>query len=196
MIKLLFSFLLVCISVARADFGEGDIAQPANQNLVRLYDVNRATGTHGMPSFFVRMSENRGSSIPRGGYSGVGHAGGNNLSSNLTSSRAVTNSGFPRSQMKDSSFVKKVDKRQSHAERMTRVNEDNSNVVTNQFKEHTKKIWGVEGADKIIKHTKYGKFYRDPNTRLWWSKDLDHHGGSIWPIGHIGVIFFSWVLYA
>ncbi len=38
-------------------------------------------------------------------------------------------------------------------------------------------------ADKISRHEKFGKFYRDPhqklgNKRIWWSKDTAEHGGG------------------
>jgi len=33
-------------------------------------------------------------------------------------------------------------------------------------------------ADKRIRHKRFGNFYRDPETKLWWSKDRANHGGS------------------
>jgi hypothetical protein len=44
------------------------------------------------------------------------------------------------------------------------------------------KDWSVDGADKIAEHPRFGKFYRDPNTKDWWSKDLAGHGGSAWKV--------------
>lgn len=37
-------------------------------------------------------------------------------------------------------------------------------------------------ADKIVRSNKFGKFYRDPNTKLWWSKDRANHGGSAFKV--------------
>lgn len=33
-------------------------------------------------------------------------------------------------------------------------------------------------ADKKARHIRFGKFYRDPQTKLWWAKDRANHGGS------------------
>ena len=33
-------------------------------------------------------------------------------------------------------------------------------------------------ADKKARHKRFGNFYRDPETKLWWSKDQGNHGGS------------------
>jgi hypothetical protein len=33
-------------------------------------------------------------------------------------------------------------------------------------------------AKKVVRTNKFGKFYEDPNTKLWWSKDRANHGGS------------------
>lgn len=33
-------------------------------------------------------------------------------------------------------------------------------------------------SDKKMRHSRFGKFYRDPETHLWWSKDRANHGGS------------------
>jgi RHS repeat-associated protein len=42
--------------------------------------------------------------------------------------------------------------------------------------------WSMEGADKVIRHGTHGKFYRDPATGLWWTKDTAQHGGSVWKV--------------
>ena len=97
------------------------ITQTANQNLVRLFDVNRATGTHGMPSFFVRMSENRGSNIPRGGFSA-----GNAESSVARSS--VNRSGVSTGPSK-SHFIKRIDKQQAQDERMMMRDVDSTKEI-------------------------------------------------------------------
>ncbi len=43
-------------------------------------------------------------------------------------------------------------------------------------------IWEVKRYDKVAEHTSFGKFYRDPNTNRWWSKDKAGHGGSAWKV--------------
>jgi hypothetical protein len=50
----------------------------------------------------------------------------------------------------------------------------------NKFKWNVKK---AEDADKISRHEKFGKFYRDPsqklgNKEIWWTRDTAHHGGT------------------
>ncbi len=47
------------------------------------------------------------------------------------------------------------------------------NTKANNFFETLKKI-----SDKKVRHRKFGNFYRDPNSKLWWSKDITQHGGS------------------
>lgn len=37
-------------------------------------------------------------------------------------------------------------------------------------------------ADRIVRSNEFGKFYRDPNTKLWWSKDRANHGGSMFKV--------------
>ena len=93
MLKLLCSFIFVCLSVARADFVDyivdSKIAQPANQNLVRLYDV-RATGTGGWQSSLItRMGQGGRSDIP--GVFGAGRAEG--LGAGSGGTRAIPSSG-------------------------------------------------------------------------------------------------------
>ena len=44
-------------------------------------------------------------------------------------------------------------------------------------------IKAAKDADKIMRHEKFGNFYRDPtqkigNKKIWWSKDQAGHGGS------------------
>ena len=92
------------------------IAQPANQNMVRLLFDVRATGTHGGPSFFVRMSEGSGSGLPRGGFS-AGHAEG--LGAGSASTRSVpSHSGS--SGPSQAPFIKRIDKKHAQSERMMR----------------------------------------------------------------------------
>jgi len=33
-----------------------------------------------------------------------------------------------------------------------------------------------------MRHRRFGNFYRDPNTQLWWSKDNANHGGSAFKV--------------
>lgn len=37
-------------------------------------------------------------------------------------------------------------------------------------------------ADKKMRHKRFGNFYRDPKTKLWWSKDNANHGGSAFKV--------------
>lgn len=37
-------------------------------------------------------------------------------------------------------------------------------------------------ADKKLRHKRFGNFYRDPETKLWWSKDRAGHGGSVFKV--------------
>ena len=37
-------------------------------------------------------------------------------------------------------------------------------------------------SDKKMRHKRFGNFYRDPDTKLWWSKDNANHGGSIFKV--------------
>ncbi len=47
-------------------------------------------------------------------------------------------------------------------------------------------------ADKIAQSNKFGKIYRDPQTKLWWSKDRAHHGGSGYKVFKEGAKGFEW----
>lgn len=37
-------------------------------------------------------------------------------------------------------------------------------------------------ADKKLRNNRFGNFYRDPATKLWWSKDRGGHGGSAFKV--------------
>lgn len=37
-------------------------------------------------------------------------------------------------------------------------------------------------TDKKLRHKRFGNFYRDPKTKLWWSKDNANHGGSAFKV--------------
>ncbi len=59
-------------------------------------------------------------------------------------------------------------------------NDDNDPEDNHRFKWEVK---DAKDADKISRHEKFGKFYRDPeqtigNKRIWWSKDTAEHGGQ------------------
>jgi hypothetical protein len=47
---------------------------------------------------------------------------------------------------------------------------------------HNASPWSLAGADKTMSHPRFGKFYRDPRTGLWWSKDRAGHGGSAFKV--------------
>lgn len=40
----------------------------------------------------------------------------------------------------------------------------------------------VEGANKIMRHNKFGKFYRSTSDGLWWVKDTAEHGESAFKV--------------
>lgn len=37
-------------------------------------------------------------------------------------------------------------------------------------------------ADKKMRSQRFGNFYRDPESKLWWSKDRAGHGGSVFKV--------------
>jgi len=37
-------------------------------------------------------------------------------------------------------------------------------------------------SNKKLRHNRFGNFYRDPKTKLWWSKDRANHGGSMFKV--------------
>lgn len=39
-----------------------------------------------------------------------------------------------------------------------------------------------KNSDKVVRSDRFGKIYRDPKTRLWWSRDRANHGGSAYKI--------------
>jgi len=39
-----------------------------------------------------------------------------------------------------------------------------------------------KGADKKARTKRFGNLYRDPKTKLWWSKDRANHGGSAYKV--------------
>ena len=47
-------------------------------------------------------------------------------------------------------------------------------------------------ADKTAQSNKFGKIYRDPQTKLWWSKDMTGHGGSCYKVFKEGAKGFEW----
>ena len=86
------------------------IANPTNQNMVRLFDVRN--GTNGLP-FTTRMST-EGSGIPRGFGAGRAEA----LGAGSGGTRAVP-SGGGSSGPSQGSFIRRIDKQQAHADRMS-----------------------------------------------------------------------------
>ena len=47
-------------------------------------------------------------------------------------------------------------------------------------------------ADKVCRSLRFGKLYRDSKTKLWWSKDKAHHGGSRYKVFREGSRGFEW----
>ena len=47
-------------------------------------------------------------------------------------------------------------------------------------------------ANKTAQSNKFGKMYRDPQTKLWWSKDTANHGGSDYKVFKEGARGFEW----
>ncbi len=47
-------------------------------------------------------------------------------------------------------------------------------------------------ADKKARSIRFGKMYRDPITKLWWSKDRGDHGGSCYKVFKAGAKGFEW----
>ncbi|WP_223277443.1 RHS repeat-associated core domain-containing protein [Cupriavidus metallidurans] len=48
-----------------------------------------------------------------------------------------------------------------------------------------RKEWEVNRFDRVCEATLNGtrvKYFRDPNTELWWSQDTEWHGGSAWKV--------------
>ena len=39
-----------------------------------------------------------------------------------------------------------------------------------------------KNSDKVVRSDRFGKMYRDPKTRLWWSRDRANHGGSAYKV--------------
>jgi hypothetical protein len=50
--------------------------------------------------------------------------------------------------------------------------------------EKKRQPWQVtnEGSDRIASHSRFGSFHRSKSTGLWWSRDTEGHGGSIWKV--------------
>lgn len=47
-------------------------------------------------------------------------------------------------------------------------------------------------TDKVARSNRFGKIYRDPDTKLWWSKDNAGHGGSKYKVFKEGSRGFEW----
>ena len=51
-----------------------------------------------------------------------------------------------------------------------------------------------ENADKKARHQRFGKFYRDPQTKLWWSRDNgSNHGGPHYKVFREGAKGLEWI---
>ena len=47
-------------------------------------------------------------------------------------------------------------------------------------------------SDKSARSVRFGKMYRDPTTKLWWSRDFSGHGGSSYKVFKEGSKGFEW----
>lgn len=66
-------------------------------------------------------------------------------------------------------------------------NPDNNNNNKDFFETLKKR------TDKVGRSIRFGKIYRDPNTKLWWSKDNARHGGSYYKVFKEGARGFEWL---
>ncbi len=51
-------------------------------------------------------------------------------------------------------------------------------------KKFAKKLWTITpaGTSKVMRHSRFGQFYKSSSDGLWWSKDLAGHGKSAWKV--------------
>ncbi len=85
-----------------------------------------------------------------------------------------------------------------------------SNAIQNNFKKQFHgQMPNIKGPDKDpdddwfeklkknherkALHYRFKKFYKDRVTKLWWSKDIDNHGGSIYKVFKEGAKGLDWV---
>jgi Tfp pilus assembly protein PilE len=70
----------------------------------------------------------------------------------------------------------------------------NKNNNKNDDDEKTKDFWEnlKSRSDKNARSTRFGKMYRDPITKLWWSRDLAGHGGSSYKVFKENAKGFEW----
>ncbi len=66
-------------------------------------------------------------------------------------------------------------------------NKDNNNNTGGDFFKALK-----ARSKKAVRTHKFGKMYQDPNTQLWWSKDLSNHGGSCYKVFKECAKGFEW----
>ena len=47
-----------------------------------------------------------------------------------------------------------------------------------------RRLWKITraGTARVMKHRRFGKFYKSTSDDLWWSKDTAGHGGSAWKV--------------
>jgi hypothetical protein len=48
-------------------------------------------------------------------------------------------------------------------------------------------------STKYVRTKRFGKMYKDPETGLWWSKDLEQHGGSCFKVFKETAKSFEWI---
>ena len=54
----------------------------------------------------------------------------------------------------------------------------------NSLSSSLKNLWRItpSGTSKVMFNKRFGKFYKSKSDGLWWSKDIDKHGGSMWKV--------------
>ena len=71
-------------------------------------------------------------------------------------------------------------------------NSSGLNGVSDKSLSH-KDMWNPQkNHDKKAIHGKHGNFYRNPETKEWWSKDTAGHGGSCWKVYEKSGGYLKW----
>ena len=60
--------------------------------------------------------------------------------------------------------------------------DENANRPSALYKEQPRFELDKQDIDRTSRHKTYGKFYRNKNDKLWYSKDNAKHGGSTWKV--------------
>jgi len=154
MVRLILLLLFSFCATVYADWAKDDLCDPAieNQSMVRLFDVNRATGTTGLP--LIRMSGGGGSGNPT--RLTPGHTSGTGPASSSAAPLGRPSAVAPKSAMKQPEFKKSDFKPGDHMD-MSRF----SNRVK-QLNDSSKRV--------------------DPKNGEYIVKDTAGHGGSYWKL--------------